>query len=61
MDWAFYYDRDLRRGALLRPLQSLPRLEQARAVALFLPAYLTGDERKAYAELATPPSNPAHQ
>ena len=52
MDRAFYYDRDLSRGALLRVLQGLPPAQQRRAVVLLVPSGLSGDERRAYAELA---------
>ena len=51
MDWAFYYDRDLRRGFPLRALQRLTPAEQKHAVAIVLPASLWGDELRAYAEL----------
>ncbi|MEP6654025.1 MAG: glycosyltransferase family 39 protein [Myxococcales bacterium] len=52
MDWAFYYDRDLARGAVLRVLQALPPDKQRRAVVILVPGTLSGDERLAYAELA---------
>ena len=52
MDWAFYYDRDLARGAVLRVLQALPPERQRRAVVILVPGALSGDERRAYAELA---------
>jgi hypothetical protein len=52
MDWAFYYDRDLSRGALLRVLQGLPPADRERAVVLVVPASLGPDELRAYAELS---------
>ncbi|MBC8133233.1 MAG: glycosyltransferase family 39 protein [Deltaproteobacteria bacterium] len=51
MDWAFYYDRDLRRGVPLRMLNALSPIERSRAVVIFVPANLSADERQAYAEL----------
>lgn len=53
MDWAFYYDRDLRRGALLRPLQRLSPPQRNRVVALVQMNGLVGDELRAFAELAS--------
>ncbi len=51
MDWAFYYDRDLRRWASLRGLLSLTPSEQRRAVVIVHPDELHGDELRAFAEL----------
>jgi hypothetical protein len=52
MDWAFYYDRDPRRGRNLRSLTMLSPGERQHAVAIFFESELWGDERKAFAELA---------
>jgi Dolichyl-phosphate-mannose-protein mannosyltransferase len=53
MDWAFYYDRDLRRWAELRELQALPARERAHAVVILLPEQLGRDELRAFGALAT--------
>ena len=52
MDWAFYYDRDLRRDLPLRALQRLSPGDRGHAVAIVLPGSLSADELRAYAELA---------
>lgn len=52
MDWAFYYDRDLRRDLPLRALQRLSPGDQGHAVAIVLPGSLSADELRTYAELA---------
>jgi hypothetical protein len=52
MDWAYYYDRDLRRWTSMRELASLPAEQRKHAVGIFFPAELQGDELRALAELA---------
>ncbi|MES1164466.1 MAG: glycosyltransferase family 39 protein [Verrucomicrobiota bacterium] len=52
MDWAFYFDRDLRRGSTLRLLQGLPPAQQKRAVALLSLPALGIDELRLFGDLA---------
>jgi hypothetical protein len=52
MDWAFYYDRNLRRWTLMRELLTLPAAERAHAVVIFFPGQLVGDELGAFRALA---------
>jgi Dolichyl-phosphate-mannose-protein mannosyltransferase len=52
MDWAFYYDRNLRRWTLMRELLTLPAAERAHAVVIFFPGQLAGDELGAFRALA---------
>ena len=51
MDWAFYYDRDLRRSYPLRALLRLSPADRRHAVAVVLPRMLAGDELDAYFDL----------
>jgi hypothetical protein len=52
MDWAFYYDRNLRRWTLMRELLTLPPAERAHAVVIFFPGQLVGEELQAFRALA---------
>jgi hypothetical protein len=53
MEWAFYYDRDLRRRMPLRQLTALSPEARRHAVAIFFPIGLRGDELRAFGELAS--------
>lgn len=53
MDWAYYYDRDPRRGRSMRSLTLLSAQERQHAVAILFQSELVGDERRAFAELAS--------
>jgi hypothetical protein len=52
MDWAFYYDRNLRRWTLMHELLALPEVERAHAVVVFFPGQLAGEELRAFRALA---------
>lgn len=52
MDWAFYYDRDLARGALLDRFVHADRGTYRPGVIVLVPRLLSGVELRAYAELA---------
>ena len=52
MDWAFYYDRDLRRWMQMRELTTLSSAARAHAVVIFLPDQLARDELATFRALA---------